>query len=366
MENVPLSGMKVLELASVLAGPSVGQFLAEMGAEVIKIENPGTGDVTRSWKAAAEQSDDRSAYFSTINWGKKSLCVDLKSLVGQQQLLELVREADIVLTSFKPGDATQLGADYEQLSANNDGLIYGAITGYGEVPRVGYDAVLQAETGWMSMNGAGTGDPVKMPVALIDILAAHHLKEGILLALLQRERTGKGCKVEVSLFDAAIVSLANQANNWLMGKQVPQRTGSLHPNIAPYGETFATRDDKLILLAIGTDKQFRELCDLLQISWVAGDERFSTNALRVGNRKILADYLADAIVGMESEELAALCMAKQIPAGIVQNLAEVFSRSEANDLVLRSGNLTGLVQYAGTEFGTRTLTPPPKLGNGNQ
>ncbi|HKZ37881.1 MAG TPA: CoA transferase, partial [Chryseolinea sp.] len=203
--------LKVLELASVLAGPSVGQFFAELGAEVIKVENIITaGDVTRTWRVTGEQTDDRSSYFCSVNWGKKSIAVNLNTPEGKKIIYALVKKSDIVIASFKPGDAAKLEVDYETLSALNPSLIYGQITGYGSgKPRVGYDAVIQAEAGFMFMNGEPGGPSLKMPVALMDILAAHHLKEGILLALLNKQRSGRGELVEVSLIQAAISSLAN-------------------------------------------------------------------------------------------------------------------------------------------------------------
>ena len=183
-----------MELASVLAGPSVGQFFAELGAEVIKIENPATGgDVTRSWKSAGEDTDDRSAYFCSCNWGKKSVLIDLGDAGHRQKFYKLVETADIVIASYKPGDAEKLKVDYDSLSKINPRLVYGQITGYGlSDDRVGYDAVIQAESGFMDMNGYPQSDPLKLPVALIDVLAAHQLKEALLVALLNREKTGSG------------------------------------------------------------------------------------------------------------------------------------------------------------------------------
>jgi len=258
-----LNGLKVLELASVLAGPGVGQFFAELGAEVIKVENLKTGgDVTRTWKLASEKAeDDRSAYFSSVNWGKKSLALDLTDSSGKSIVQKLAAQTDVVIASFKSGDAEKLGVAYSQLQKVNPKLIYGQITGYGsDNARVGYDAVIQAESGFMDMNGERGGSPLKMPVALVDVLAGHQLKEGLLLALLKREKTGEGSWVEVSLIQAAIASLANQASNWLVAQSLPSRQGSLHPNIAPYGESFETKDGRQVILAVGNDRQFADLC----------------------------------------------------------------------------------------------------------
>ncbi|NBP70046.1 MAG: CoA transferase, partial [Cytophagia bacterium] len=285
--------IKVLELASVLAGPSVGQFFAELGASVIKVENSTTGgDVTRSWKGASEQSDDRSAYFCAVNWGKKSVALDLTSAAGKKIVQQLAAKSDIVIASYKAGDAEKLGVAYEQLKVNNPQLIYGQITGYGsDDDRVGYDAVIQAESGFMFMNGEPGGASLKMPVALIDILAGHQLKEALLIALLKRERSGVGSFVEVSLIQTALASLANQATNFLMSGKVPQKQGSLHPNIAPYGEVFVTKDGKTLLLAVGNDKQFKDLCQVLGTPELAEDLLYRTNHDRVVNRLALGNAL---------------------------------------------------------------------------
>jgi crotonobetainyl-CoA:carnitine CoA-transferase CaiB-like acyl-CoA transferase len=230
MTNHPmLKHLTVIELASVLAGPAVGMFLAELGAKVIKIENPDGGDVTRQWKLPSEDGQSEvSAYFSSVNYGKQYQSINLKTTEGKQAVLNLMATADIVLTNFKSGDDIKLGLDYETLNALNPKLIYACITGFGpNDSRTAFDVVLQAEAGLMYMNGAPESGPIKWPVAVIDLMAAHQLKEGILLALLQRERHGLGAKVSVSLYDAAIASLANQATNWLMAGHIPQRLGSL-------------------------------------------------------------------------------------------------------------------------------------------
>src|SRR6478736_2525020 len=274
-----LQDLKVLELASVLAGPSVGQFFAELGAEVIKIENPKIGgDVTRGWKIPGEPTDDRSAYFCSCNWGKKSVALDLTIKKDLETVKKLAAKSDIVIASYKPGDAEKLGVAYQQLRLINPQLIYGQITGYGsDDDRVGYDAVIQAEAGFMALNGEHDGPATKMPVALIDVLAAHHLKEGLLLALLKRERLKEGSFVEVSLVQTAVASLANQATNWLVGKKLPVRQGSAHPNIAPYGDSFVTEDSKRILLAVGSDKQFDELIKILGLGTQDLGKSFAKN-----------------------------------------------------------------------------------------
>ncbi len=363
-----LEGLKVLELASVLAGPEVGQFFAELGAQVIKVENLKVGgDVTRTWKGRDEQTDDRSAYFCSVNWGKKSIAVDLSSPEGKSVVQKLAVKSDIIIASYKPGDAEKLGVSYQQLRLNNEQLIYGQITGYGsDNDRVGYDAVIQAESGFMDLNGEKNGEPVKMPVALIDILAAHHLKEGLLLALLERDRTGEGSLIEVSLIQAAISSLANQATNWLVARKLPVRQGSAHPNIAPYGESFLTNDGKRILLAIGNNRQFFDLLKVLRLDFSEKNEKFATNHSRVINRDELTKLLTNAIHQFDSIELMTKINIHKIPAGIIQNMKEVFEMKEAKELMLKSEELTGVKTFIPKMTGNgqlvTNLLPPPHFG----
>lgn len=358
--------LKVLELATVLAGPAVGQFFAELGAEVIKVENILTnGDVTRTWKVPGENTDDRSAYFTAVNWGKKSILVNLQHEQGLAVVHQLAQRSDIVISSYKPGDDVRLNVDYETLSGMNPRLIYGRITGYGpEDDRVGYDAVLQAEAGFMFMNGEPGRSSLKMPVALIDILAAHHLKEGLLLALLQLEKTGKGSVVEVSLLDAAISSLANQGTNWLLGGKIPQKRGSEHPNISPYGDVFRTHQGDEILLAVGTDRQFRLLCDILNLSAVAADERYISNVARVQNRISLHELLAESIREHSTDWLMSAFRQAKIPAGVIQNLAQVFQMPAAQRLLIKTGAFSGVRTYVGPTFSHTDghLPPPPTSG----
>jgi crotonobetainyl-CoA:carnitine CoA-transferase CaiB-like acyl-CoA transferase len=364
--NGMLKDLKVIELASVLAGPSVGQFFAELGAEVIKIENPKTGgDVTRSWKGAGEQTDDRSAYFCSVNWGKKSVAVDLYTNEGKQGVQKLAATADIVIASYKPGDAEKLGVSYQQLKNINQKIIYGQISGYGsDNDRVGYDAVIQAESGIMDLNGDKNGAPTKMPVALIDVLAGHQLKEALLLALLHREKTSEGSFVEVSLIQTAIASLTNQATNWLVAGNLPSRQGSNHPNIAPYGESFLTKDGKRVLLAVGNDRQFFDLLHVLNIDPVMFEQKFATNHRSVENREELGCVLAEQIVQLHAGELLLKIHDCKIPAGIIQNMSEVFEMKEAKELLIQSGGIHGVKTFvaSSTNWNITALTPPPHVG----
>jgi crotonobetainyl-CoA:carnitine CoA-transferase CaiB-like acyl-CoA transferase len=359
----------VVELASVLAGPSVGQFFAEMGARVIKIENAKTrGDVTRSWKLATEEKATTvSAYFSTANWGKESVCLDLSHALMKEAVYQIIRQADVVLASFKPGDAEKLGFDYAALVKINPALVYGSITGYGqEVSRAGYDAVLQAEAGFMYLNGEKGGPPQKMPVALIDLLAAHHLKEGLLAALYLRGKTGKGQLVEVSLLRAAIASLANQATNYLVAGVASERMGSEHPNIVPYGTVFRTADRKELVLAIGDDRQFSALCTILGQPELARQAEFSTNSARVTHRAALNLKLKEQVALHARDELLEQLIRQNVPAGAVHTVPEALSQPGASDQLLqnKSGQTAGIRQNAFAIEGQEVvpLTAPPALG----
>ena len=304
--NNQLQGLKVLELASVLAGPAVGTFLAELGADVTKVENPKAGgDVTRSWKLSSENLDSPiSAYFSSVNYGKEHLFLDLKNPEELAQVQKLAEESDIIIANFRGDQAKRFELDFDTVKASNPKVIYGNITGFGvESSRPAYDVVLQAETGYMYMNGQPDSDATKMPVALIDVLAAHQMKEAILLALFNRERSREGSLVEVSLFDAAVSALTNQASNWLMESHIPQRIGSLHPNIAPYGEILNTIDEKQIVLAIGSNAHFKGLCEVLDLDELINDSRFISNQERVKNRGELHRCLQEKAVSQDSSIL---------------------------------------------------------------
>lgn len=331
------SNLKVLEIASVLAGPAVGMFFAELGAEVTKIENALTGgDITRQWKLASEPKDQSiSAYYCSVNWGKKRLLMNLKLAEDREKIYQMIADTDIVIVNFKAGDAEKLQMDYEHLKSFNSQLIYGEITAFGpNNPRVGFDMVLQAESGFLYMNGAPNEPPVKMPVALIDLLTAHQLKEGLLLALLKRERTGEGSYVTVSLFDAAIASLANQATNWLVAGHIPQPMGTQHPNIAPYGDLLLSKDGKKLVLAVGNDRQFQRLCMVLNAAHLADDKRFQRNVDRVQNRTVLAELLGKLVAQHNREELLHQFHEHQVPAGAVRNMQEVFEQEGVQQLIL--------------------------------
>jgi len=335
------SGLQVVEFASVLAGPAVGMFFAELGAEVVKIENKTTGgDVTRGWKLPSENpGSDVSAYFCSVNWGKTHLFLDLNSPADLRTALDLCDHADVVVSNFKPSAAHRLGVDAAALRARNPRLIHAQVCAWADPDdeSPAFDVVLQAEAGFLYMNGEPDGPPVKMPVALIDLLAAHQLKEAILLALLHRERTGIGSNVSVSLLESAIASLANQATNWLMAGQVPQRMGTQHPNIAPYGDMFACADGRQILLAVGTERQFRHLCRCIGQENLAEHPDFADNRARVQHRAALNTVLQGAFLKKNRSEWLAELRAQQVPAAQIRDMPAVFEMPEARAMVLEEG-----------------------------
>jgi crotonobetainyl-CoA:carnitine CoA-transferase CaiB-like acyl-CoA transferase len=330
-------GLKVVDCSSVLAGPQVGTFFAELGAQVIKFENAKTkGDVTRTWHTPSESKDKISSYYASINYHKEIHFVDLTNEEHIAQIHHELESADIVITNFKGSDAKKFQLDAQLLSQKFPRLIQGVIRGFEfEKDRVAYDVVLQAETGFMFMNGSNDGAPTKMPVALIDVLAAHQLKEGILCALIQKSKTGKGSCVEVSLEKAALASLANQASYFLMTGNIPQRMGSLHPNIAPYGELFQTQDEKWIVLAIGSDEQFRKLCNVLNVPNTTSDIKYSSNTERVKNRIALQEILQHAFRNINGHDFEKIAQENGVPFGRVRNMKEVFERPAASVNILR-------------------------------
>ena len=331
------SKLIIVDASTVLAGPSVGTFFAELGATVIKVENSSSYDVTRSWKLPSEDKNSIiSAYFSSVNFGKKYIQLDLKNKEHHTQFLNLIKVADILISNFKKGDEEKLQIEDKALRRCNPGLLIGKINGFGkESDRVAYDLILQAETGFMSMNGTPESGPVKMPVALIDVLAAHHLKEGLLLAMLKKKDTGVASTISVSLYDAAVSSLVNQASNYLMNNHIPQRIGSLHPNIAPYGELFETKEKDLITFAIGSDSHFIKLCNYLELNELVEKTEFNSNQSRVLNRSELQRLLQEKIKSLSTIEILSEMNSLNVPAGKVKNLEEVFQNEELQKSILK-------------------------------
>jgi crotonobetainyl-CoA:carnitine CoA-transferase CaiB-like acyl-CoA transferase len=346
------NGIKILDLSTVLAGPSVATFFAELGATVTKIENPRTsGDVTRSWKLPGENPNATvSAYFSAVNYKKSYLYLNLGDTSSREQLEQLIKEADVVIVNFKHGDDLRFRLTPQDIQSLKNDIIYARITGFsGQPGRVAYDVVLQAETGYMYMNGTDQSGPVKMPVAMVDVLAAHQLKEGILCALIKRLQTGKGSVVSCSLEKAGLSALVNQASNYLMTGHVPVRLGSLHPNIAPYGETFVCANGKALVLAVGSDKQFQNLCEILGAPEVSKQPLYIDNHQRVKHRQQLAQALSPLFAQFDSEELLAKLIEKNVPAGAIRSMDEVMKNPVAQAMILEEeieGIMTQRMQSA--------------------
>ena len=358
MQTAPLSGLRVLELASILAGPAVGNFLAEMGADVVKVENPRSGgDATRGWRLAGEEAEDgRCAYFCSVNWGKRSLTLDLMCSEDVQRLHQLLEKTDILLANFRPGQAQKLGIPWPDPQQRYPRLISGWITGYGaDNPRPGFDVLVQAESGFMAGNGPPGGPPCRLPVALIDLLTAHQLKEGLLLALLGRERTGRGQMVEVSLWQTALASLANQATNYLMTGYEQEPAGTEHPNLFPYGTLLECRD-AAVFLAVGTDGQFAGLCRAL--SQPGLQEAYAGNAQRVAARDTLRPLLARAAAPLDSAELLQKLEKEGVPSGRLQTVAQALQQAQP----LVHEHLAGMRSVAFSGFPQLNMRPPPLLG----
>lgn len=323
----------VFDLSTVLAGPSVATFFAELGASVTKIEHPNHGDVTRTWRIPGE-SQEVTSYFSSINFGKQYITKDFSLPSDYTWLMDELPQVDVLIMNFKPSDYEKFNLTKQSLLAINPRLVIGTISGFGDnSDRVAYDLILQAESGLMSINGEADSSPLKMPVAFIDVLAAHQLKEALLLALIKLEKTGRGSWVSVSLYDAAVSSLVNQASAYLMNGFVPKRIGSLHPNIAPYGEIFKTKDQKLVTFAVGSNRQFKALCSLLNCELIAVNPSYSTNEERVKHREQLKLEIAPHIMKFDSSSLFNLALEHHIPFGIIKSMDEVFLTTAANDLI---------------------------------
>jgi len=327
-----LSHLRVLDLSRVLAGPAAGQILADLGAEVIKVEHPGRGDDTRAWgppwlRDADGQETTESAYYLAANRGKKSVAIDFSRPEGQALVRDLARQSDIVLENFRVGGLARYGLDHASLAADHPGLIYCSITGFGQTgpyaERPGYDSMIQAMGGLMSVTGTPDGEPQKVGVALADVMSGLYAVIGVLAALAHRERTGEGQHIDVALLDVQISALVNQAMNYLVGGQVPGRMGNAHPNIVPY-QVFAT-EDGYFMLAVGNDGQFRRLCELLGCQALADDERYATNGARVRNRDVLVARLAGQFAAGTRDDWLARLEAAGIPCGPVNRIDEVFA-----------------------------------------
>jgi len=366
----PLAGVTVLDLSRVLSGPFCTMFLADMGARVIKIEHPVRGDDTRHWGPPFVAGE--SAYFLSINRNKESVALDFKHAEGRRVLDALVARADVLVENFRPGTLDRLGLGYEQLAAAHPRLVYCSISGFGrhgpKRDRPGYDAVVQAEGGLMSITGPGDGSPYRLGVAIADLVTGMFAAQGILLALLARHDTGRGQLVDLAMLDSTAAMLTYQAGIYFMTGRTPVRMGNRHPTIAPY-ETFATADGELVL-SVGNDDQWRRFCRAVGLDALGTDERFATNGARVDHYDELGPILVDLLRTRTRAAWIATLDAAGVPCGAVKSVAEVVADEQLRlrEMIVEMrhptvGPMRALgvpVKLSDTPGGVRT--PPPVLG----
>ena len=351
-DHAPLTGLKVVELARILAGPWIGQTLADLGAEVIKVESPA-GDDTRTWGPPFIERDDGkggtekvAAYFHAANRGKRSVTCDFANPDDLARVKALIATADVVVENFKVGGLKKFGLDYESLAAINPRIVYASVTGFGQDgPRAenpGYDFLIQGMCGIMDLTGEPDGEPQKVGVAWIDIFTGLYDVIGIQAALAERERSGRGQQVDLSLLDVGVAVLANQAMNYLAGGKVPHRMGNAHPNIVPY-QVFPAADGHIII-ACGNDRQFAKLCSLLDLAGLPEDPRYATNAARVENRQQLADLISGKTKGIAKSELIAGLERAGVPGGPINTVSEAIAdpQIKARGMEIRPEGLPGL------------------------
>ena len=329
MSDSPLAGLKVVELARILAGPWAGQTLADLGADVIKVESPA-GDDTRQWGPPFVTNPDGSsdaAYFHAANRGKQSVVIDFRTEEGQAAVRELVANADVLIENFKVGGLRKYGLDYDSLKKVNPRLVYCSITGFGQdgpyAHRAGYDFIIQGMSGIMDLTGEPEGAPQKIGVAFADIFTGVYAVIGIQAALAQRERTGRGQHVDMSLMDCMVGVLANQGMNYLVSGTSPTRLGNAHPNIVPY-QVFPTSDGWFIL-AVGNDRQFQRFYELMGLNDLGGDDRFATNAGRVAHKAELSEIISAATRSWTRDDLLAALEKQGIPGGPINTVADAFA-----------------------------------------
>jgi crotonobetainyl-CoA:carnitine CoA-transferase CaiB-like acyl-CoA transferase len=327
----PLVGIRVLDLSRILAGPWASQMLADLGAEVIKVERPGSGDDTRGWGPPYMPDADgnpttESAYFHAANRGKHSVCIDISQAEGQRLIRELAAHCDVLIENFKLGGLQKYGLDYASLQAINPRLVYCSITGFGQTgpyaARAGYDFMIQAMGGMMSITGETDGQPMKIGVALADVLTGLYAANAIQAALIHQRATGQGQYIDMALLDVQVATLANQAMNYLASGINPQRLGNAHPNIVPY-QAFQTSDG-YIILAVGNDAQFERFCTLVGRDELALDDRFRKNSNRVKHRDDLVPQVIEIMRQKSSTDWLEALNARGIPCGPINNIDQVF------------------------------------------
>ena len=327
----PLAGLRVLELARILAGPWAGQILADLGADVIKVERRGTGDDTRGWGPPFVEATDGghlgAAYFHATNRGKRSIELDFEHEQDRRIVRKLAARSDVLIENFKVGGLAKFGLDYASLSKENPRLIYCSVTGFGQTgpsaARAGYDLMAQGMGGIMDLTGTPDGEPQRAGVPVADIFTGIYSVIGILAALIERDRTGRGCLVDTALLDSQVGVLANQALNFLVSGKVPERLGNAHPNIVPY-QVFPVADGHIII-ATGNDNQFAKLCAVLGEAQIAQEPHWLANSDRLANRDSLVARLSDLTRKWQRAELLARLEAVQVPAGPINSLDQVFA-----------------------------------------
>jgi crotonobetainyl-CoA:carnitine CoA-transferase CaiB-like acyl-CoA transferase len=324
----PLAGLKVVELARILAGPWAGQLLADMGAEVIKVESPD-GDDTRRWGPPFidQAGEESAAYFHGCNRGKKSVVIDFRTDDGKAALLGLLSDADVIIENFKVGGLAKYGLDYASLKATHPRLIYCSITGFGQdgpyAGRAGYDYIIQGMSGLMSVTGDPEGQPQKVGVAVTDIFTGLYASNAILAAVHQRHATGTGQHIDLALLDVAVATTANQAMNYLATDLSPKRLGNAHPNIVPY-QVFDCADGHVII-AVGNDGQYRKFCEVLGVDVLGIDPRFATNPARLQHRDTLVPLLVDKMKDWTKADIMAACETHGVPSGPINTFEDVFA-----------------------------------------
>jgi crotonobetainyl-CoA:carnitine CoA-transferase CaiB-like acyl-CoA transferase len=363
----PLDGITVLDLTRVLSGPYCTMLLADMGARVIKIEQPGKGDDTRAW--GPPFLDGESTYFLSINRNKESVTLDFKHPEGRAALDRLIAKSDVIVENFRPGTLTKVGLDYQALAAGHPRLVYCSVSGFGHTgPRSkqpGYDAVIQAEGGLMSITGAADGPPYRLGVAIADVVSGMFAAYGVAMALFARERTGRGQEVDIAMLDSVAALLTYQAGNYFASGKVPSRLGNRHPSIVPY-ETFEASDGEFVL-AVGNDEQWRRFC---AVAGLPDEERFATNRQRVTQYDELRPFVADVFRAQPRQFWIDRLTAAGVPCGSVRNLQELFDDPQlgAREMITQLEHATigplkmlGVpVKLSGTPGSVRT--PPPMLG----
>jgi formyl-CoA transferase len=366
----PLSGVRVLDLSRVLAGPYCTMILGDLGADVIKVEQPGKGDDTRAW--GPPWAGTESAYFLTVNRNKRGITVDLKSPAGQQIIRDLAAQSDIVVENFKLGTLERMGIGYEQLREVNPRLIWATVSGYGPdgpwADRPGYDFIVQGESGIMAITGEVDGDPMKVGVAIVDVTTGMFTVIAILAALRARDESGVGQRVDTSLLTSAVAWLANVGQSHLVSGKPARRYGNAHASIVPY-QVFKARDQHLTI-GVGNDRQFASLCGVLSIPEIASDPRFATNPLRVENRDELVDILQARFETDDAETWLEACYRAGIPSGKINTVEQVFEHPQvlARDMLVQiEHSQAGMLKMAGIPYqlsGTPATIrlAPPTLG----